>query len=719
MSNKSVSRENPSKKSVSGGKKHPVRTRRLAGKTVMPPDLSPAQTRIFSGAFAAWPCKGDNPLSPVGVSAATMRKRETAARLSWSFFRERFVKSYPEEEIAGALAAAVSFPVRFTEWFTEPDFLCLGAAYWMLDRLGSDERLDELDPLLPVGKKEEDDLLPFIMDLTHSRRRVNQLVQLIRERKTRPEVFRKVAELLGEENIAPCRAAFCEALTDYFARFLEVRTRIHPVSEEPSEKVPFSLSPVPTANRLFDQSSAAQSRVFTEKDSWKWPPDLHFLWMTPNLIGVSEEKIKDALRYRRMIDLMSGFTVRDPYEICAAWVLMEAENDLLTELNTLTSAVVICAERHLPWYYEEGEMCLFPAHDRTPDYRMKYLFNPPEKPSEEEELSGTDDLSPPEKEKIPSLETEKTLSPEEEKIVSPETEKVVSPEEEQIHPYIWEAEAGSMIDRGSLLSEAQLFYLVTGYLLPRDCDDRPRLETWFVRQGISPERAKELSFGASLLAHMWDEDLWSWEDYLSGGSDAADESGTVSDRSESGSEQSDSGTDTDTKKIADLTRQLKATQQALHDAELMVRQVQERSLEAEKQSARDRMELRGLRDTLFRMRTEEEALEQETTDNEVEFPWPVKRRVLVFGGHDTWSKAIRPLLPGVRFFDREALPDLKAIKGANAVWIQSNALSHKFYYRIIDTARRENIPVLYFGFASARKCAEQLVAYELETENNS
>ena len=71
------------------------------------------------------------------------------------------------------------------------------------------------------------------------------------------------------------------------------------------------------------------------------------------------------------------------------------------------------------------------------------------------------------------------------------------------------------------------------------------------------------------------------------------------------------------------------------------------------------------------------------------------------------------MLPGVRFFDREMLPDISIIKSADVVWIQANAISHKFYYRIIETARKENISVRYFGTASARKCAEQLALDEM------
>lgn len=105
-------------------------------------------------------------------------------------------------------------------------------------------------------------------------------------------------------------------------------------------------------------------------------------------------------------------------------------------------------------------------------------------------------------------------------------------------------------------------------------------------------------------------------------------------------------------------------------------------------------------------------------DPPVEVPWQVKRRVVVFGGHDSWRKAVKPLLPGARFYDREVLPDLNAIRGADVVWLQVNALSHKYYYRIIDAARKHEIPVRYFGSASAKKCAVQLALDELAAERN-
>ena len=165
-------------------------------------------------------------------------------------------------------------------------------------------------------------------------------------------------------------------------------------------------------------------------------------------------------------------------------------------------------------------------------------------------------------------------------------------------------------------------------------------------------------------------------------------------------------------KAAELSRQLKESRKALHEAEQGMHKLQERLRALEADALRDHAELSQLRETLFALRSKE-GQSEETPETEIEFPWQTKRRIVAFGGHDTWRKAIRPMLPGVRFFDREMLPDINAIRGADVVWIQSNALSHPFYYRIIELTRKENIPIRYFGFASARKCAEQLALDEM------
>ena len=86
----------------------------------------------------------------------------------------------------------------------------------------------------------------------------------------------------------------------------------------------------------------------------------------------------------------------------------------------------------------------------------------------------------------------------------------------------------------------------------------------------------------------------------------------------------------------------------------------------------------------------------------------------MFGGHDSWAREIKPRLPDVRFIDKSMVPNAELIRRADIVWIQSNAISHAYYYKILDETRKYSIPVRYFSYASALKCAEQLAQQDMQ-----
>ena len=105
-----------------------------------------------------------------------------------------------------------------------------------------------------------------------------------------------------------------------------------------------------------------------------------------------------------------------------------------------------------------------------------------------------------------------------------------------------------------------------------------------------------------------------------------------------------------------------------------------------------------------------------TTDSTIApiiFPYDVKHRFVVFGGHASWAKAIKPLLKNVRFIDAYAKPNTDLILNADTVWLQSNAIGHSSYYKIMNLVREHGIPLQYFEAASAEKCAEQLAHYDM------
>ena len=169
--------------------------------------------------------------------------------------------------------------------------------------------------------------------------------------------------------------------------------------------------------------------------------------------------------------------------------------------------------------------------------------------------------------------------------------------------------------------------------------------------------------------------------------------------------------------IEALTRKEKELRSALHDAEQEAKHLRDELHDAVQKGEADRLELAQLRETLYNLKSEEVA-DVEDSNPLVELPWPVKRRVAVFGGHDSWRKLMKPLLPGARFYDRDVLIDLNVVRGADVIWLQVNSMAHSYYNRIIDTARTSGVAVRYFSSASPKRCAMQLVLEEMAEDND-
>lgn len=486
--------------------------------------------------------------------------------------------------------------------------------------------------------------MPCAEDLEHSQETILRMVTVLEGRgKAYRREFRSLLDLIGEETAAKLRTAFKASMLDYLDRALEIYGRLKPVAPE-----------LPDIMEGLTQPSSR----FLKADRKSELPEIYFLMLAPDLIGHPVSRIQEELQSRKAAELLAGYGVDDPYELCAAYLLLEREKDALANLNTLTAIVMICAERHLPWAQDDFGARAGLFQSGVPDYRLRYEYS---------DLPDEDGEDP--------LELE------------------------------WR------------MSETQLFFLATGVVLPRGRAPSDKLVRWFMRQGVEEQRARELAW-AAFIAYYTDGGEHGWRDIDLFDEDEEDEVGSPLPDDPAEHEEmpviplSDNEPDP---RFEELTRKLKELRGALHDAERTSNRLREQLREVEQRREMDRSELSQLRETLYRLRDGEDA-EDEVQGPLVEFPWQVKRRVVVFGGHDTWRKAIKPLLPDARFYDREILPDLNAIRGADVIWLQVNALSHKYYYRIIDTARKNDIPVRYFGSASAKKCALQLALDELAAE---
>lgn len=609
---------------------------KLAGEPLRPQPLGTDEQEQLAGEFSIYRgLLGSSENGTAWVTPAAARLHQSAAQ----WYAGRYRRDAVVKLVASTAAVPISLSARMAE---RVDFL-LGAALWLLDywedHCEDEEEYLSLLPLEPDGALEYG--LPFAEDLVHSRETVLRLLTVLYDRdKLYRKEFRALLDLIDTESAARLRRLFKDAFLDYTDRAMEIQSRLQPVERE--------MPPFPA-----DLSHS--SWILDEPPPPSEDPAVIAMLAAPELICRPVPEIQEALGSRKAAELLSGYGTDEPYALCAAYLLLEQEKDALANLNALTTIVIICAERHLPWTQDDFDARAGLFEQGGPDYQLRYEYR------EADENGEIDtDESP---------------------------------------------------DR--LVSEAQLFYIATGIVPPRNQQPSRELVRWFVSQGIAETRARELAFGA-MFAYYSDAGEHGWKEFDWLFDEADEEEAAPSDEPEDVGEGSAAplpAGDASVKTEA-LIRQVKELRSALHEAERAAGRLKEQLQIVEQKGEAERAELAQLRETLYNLRGGE-SLEAGDSGPLVELPYQVKRRVVVYGGHDSWRKAVKPLLLGARFYDRDELADLNIVRNADVVWLQVNAMSHKYYYRIIDTARKNNIPVRYFGSASAQKCAVQLALDEL------
>ena len=244
-------------------------------------------------------------------------------------------------------------------------------------------------------------------------------------------------------------------------------------------------------------------------------------------------------------------------------------------------------------------------------------------------------------------------------------------------------------------SLSQILYETTGAIIPRDMSGFDNAHHILWHYGI---RGKNEAHMAELMV-LLNTPQYRTSLMLAHGSEADEE------------EDSTTSVDIDSlqAQLKKLREQNKKLTDEAHEQERRARKA-EQALSAEREKAKaDRQELAGLREVVFA---------QENTSSEervsITFPYEVKSHIVIYGGHDTWLTPMKEFLTGdIRFMDREqSVLDENVMRNADVVWIQPNALSHSKYYKIIGQIRKHDIPVKYFLYASARKCAEQVALSE-------
>lgn len=168
--------------------------------------------------------------------------------------------------------------------------------------------------------------------------------------------------------------------------------------------------------------------------------------------------------------------------------------------------------------------------------------------------------------------------------------------------------------------------------------------------------------------------------------------------------------DWETQKAA-LEKEIHQLRSALHNAEKSAEDARKRLENQQKTAEAEHRELADLREIIFN-KEELDNYDADSPENidDSKYPYTVQKSTVVFGGHETWVKALKPMLKGdIKFIAKEMKIDVSLVRYADVVWIQTNAIPHRSYNSIVNTARKLGKPIRYFTNASAAKCAEQIV----------
>ena len=254
------------------------------------------------------------------------------------------------------------------------------------------------------------------------------------------------------------------------------------------------------------------------------------------------------------------------------------------------------------------------------------------------------------------------------------------------------------------VSLAQLVYQYTGAVLPRDMNRFDGLKKELRAKGLKPSQVSTLCAMMNVIGEVSRQrfdfskyaDQDDWDDW-----DAEEEAVTEDLASEN------------EKLKAELAKLRKQAKEANYNLSRENRELKDQLEKMEAGAGELRQELADLREVVFNQQNGAE--EEKAEESKISFPYHTSRRLVAFGGHDSWLREIKFKLPDVRFMsDDISSPEI--IKRADVVWIQTNCIGHKSYNIIIDLARKYSRKVRYFAYASATKCAEQVVEEEENTD---
>lgn len=133
-----------------------------------------------------------------------------------------------------------------------------------------------------------------------------------------------------------------------------------------------------------------------------------------------------------------------------------------------------------------------------------------------------------------------------------------------------------------------------------------------------------------------------------------------------------------------------------------------------KEVEKDRDELKDLRELVFNFENgymeDEIPIKEKEEEEEIKYPYSLQKKMLVFGGHDTFLKVMRQNFPDTRFAgDKLSIFNPSMIKNVDIVWVQTNSISHSLYWNIVKYVGLYGKQLRYFTSGGTERCSRQMV----------
>lgn len=402
---------------------------------------------------------------------------------------------------------------------------------------------------------------------------------------------------------------------------------------------------------------------------------------------IDREMVADTI-HKEHLAIMEQLKIDNPYEICFAFLYLLDTGADLPWLYNIGYAVLNRAGHMLPWGYMQDVF----GDEYDDDY-------------EEEEDDSAEEIND-ETESDTAEDTEESDDDWYDRMVNHPEDTIEDESKlyDRIYTDAYDNEDLSEQGVPALpMSLAQVVYDQTSVVLPRDLFINYKEREQFEKAGFTKE-SSEILVRMLQMAERMQNRTRDWRGVIP--DDIADE---IVDETEEPAETVE--TDDKDEQIHKLKVEVDRLKNAYYEIHRERNELKRSIEQAEEDADRDHQELVDLRELVFNLEHNDLA---ESTEDEIDFafPYETQKRMVVFGGHDTWVKAIKPMLPTVRFIDKDMKPNADLIRKADIVWIQPNAISHAYYYNIMDVARAHKKQVHYFATASAERCARQLAVQD-------